>query len=221
MKRSNIAILTIVIILIIDQILKFHIKTTYAYGEGFNMFGLDWARIHFVENRGMAFGMSFGGDTGKLILSLFRIIMVGVLIYVLNHMIKLKESKGLILSFSLIIAGAIGNIIDSAFYGLIFSESNYHGPPAVFLPEDGGYAGFLYGKVVDMFYFPMFDGTFPKWIPYVGGDRFEFFRPVFNVADAAITVGVILILLFYRSFFNSEDKVEQKNVEPIHPIPGE
>lgn len=220
MKRSTIAIVVILLVLLIDQALKFYIKTTYSYGEGFNMFGLDWARIHFVENKGMAFGMSFGGEFGKLALSLFRIIMVSILIYVLTKMIRLKEDKGLILFFSMIIAGAIGNIIDSAFYGLLFSESSYLGQPAVFLPEAGGYASFLHGKVVDMFYFPMYDGYLPDWLPIFGGKPFQFFRPVFNVADASISVGVFFILLFYRSFFNAKDK-KSENVEPIKPLPGE
>lgn len=212
MKRSSIAALVIIVVLIIDQIVKFHIKTTYNYGGGFNILGQEWARIHFVENKGMAFGMSFGGDTGKLLLSLFRIVMVGFLFYLLAQMINLKEKKGLILCFAMVIAGAIGNIIDSVFYGILFSESTYHGPVATFLPESGGYASLLHGKVVDMFYFPMFRGHFPDWLPLWGGERFEFFRPVFNVADASISVGVIMILLFYRDFFSGKnDKKVLKN----------
>lgn len=175
------------------------------YGEEFSILGLDWARIHFVENEGMAFGLSLGGNYGKLLLSLFRIFAVGFLIYYIRMLLKAKVSFGLLVSFALILAGAIGNILDSAFYGLIFSESPYHGmKTAELFPEDGGYAGFLYGKVVDMFYFPMFRGNFPDWFPLWSGKPFLFFRPVFNLADSAITVGVASILLFQRRFFSSE-----------------
>jgi signal peptidase II len=192
-----------VIILILDQALKIFIKTHIEYGDGFDILGLSWAKIHFVENEGMAFGISFGGLTGKYILSIFRIIMVGFLLYILNNLLKHKETMGLIVSFSLIIAGAIGNIIDSMFYGLIFSESFFHGGLATIFPKEGGYGSFLTGKVVDMLYFPMIDTVLPEWLPIWGGERFEFFRPVFNIADSAITIGVASILLFHRRFFKS------------------
>ncbi len=168
------------------------------------MLGAEWARIHFIENEGMAFGLKFGGNTGKLLLSLFRLIMIGFLIYLVRGMIKEKVSIGLLVCFSLIIAGAMGNMIDSAFYGLIFSESTFHPPVAEIFPEGGGYAGFLYGHVVDMLHFPMFESTWPEWVPRVGGNRFEFFSPVFNLADAAISTGVISILIFHRKFFSSK-----------------
>lgn len=203
-RRKWAVIAVILSVLIVDQVLKIFIKTHMSYGTGFNILGLDWARIHFVENKGMAFGLSFGGTVGKLILSGFRILMVGMLIYIIRGIIKTGESMGLLLCFSLIIAGAIGNIIDSAFYGMFFSESLFHGPPATFLADASGSLGFLQGKVVDMFYFPMLRGTFPEWLPFWGGDQFIFFRPVFNVADAAISVGVISILLFHRRFFKNE-----------------
>jgi signal peptidase II len=188
-----------------------------SYGEGFNILGLDWARIHFVENKGMAFGLEFGGTPGKLLLSSFRIVMVGFLIYIIRGLIKTGESFGLLLSFALIIAGAIGNILDSAFYGIFFSESRFHGEPAQFLSDASGTIGFLQGKVVDMFYFPMFEGTFPEWFPFWGGERFEFFRPVFNVADAAISVGVASIILFHRRFFKAPttEANEQKSSELV------
>lgn len=173
-----------------------------AYGQEILIFGQDWARIHFVENDGMAFGWKFWGSTGKLLLSLFRIVAVAVLIRIVYGMILRKEPKGLIVCFGLIMAGAIGNIIDSAFYGLCFSESTY-GQVAQWFPESGPSRGFLYGKVVDMFYFPMINTHWPEWFPYFGGNRFQFFRPVFNFADSAITVGVSLILIFYRLFFFS------------------
>ncbi len=196
--------ITLLIVLILDQVLKVYIKTNILYGDGFNILGVDWARIHFVENEGMAFGISFGGLTGKYILSIFRIIMVAFLFYILKNLIKNNETNGLIISFTLIIAGAIGNIIDSTFYGLIFSDSFFHGGLATAFPEGGGYGSLLTGKVVDMLYFPMVDAYFPEWVPFFGGDRFEFFRPVFNIADSAITVGVASILIFHRRFFSGD-----------------
>ncbi len=200
--------LTILLVLVLDQILKVWVKTNVHYGDGFHMLGLSWARIHFVENEGMAFGLSFGGVAGKYMLSIFRIIMVGFLFYILRNLLIHKETYGLLISFSLIIAGAMGNILDSMFYGIIFSESFYHGGLAVMFPEGGGYGSFLTGKVVDMLYFPLVDTVLPEWIPVFGGERFEFFRPVFNIADSAITVGVASILIFHRRFFKSEDKAD-------------
>jgi signal peptidase II len=198
--------LTIISILLIDQILKIWIKTHLQYGEGFNLLGQEWAKIQFVENEGMAFGLSYGGVIGKYILSIFRIIMAVFLSYLLYTLYKTGEKKSLIFSFSLIVAGAIGNILDCIFYGLIFSESHYHGGLAQFVAFGSGYAPVFQGKVVDMLYFPMINTILPNWVPFWGGERFEFFRPVFNIADSAITVGVISILLFNRSFFSSEKK---------------
>lgn len=198
-------------VIIIDQVLKFYVKTNIHYGDGFNILGLDWARIHFVENEGMAFGLSYGGVIGKYILSIFRILMVGLLFYILARLIKAKEATGLLIFFSLIIAGALGNIIDSAVYGIIFSESTFHGGLASFLPAEGGYAPFLQGKVVDMLYFPMIDTVWPDWVPMLGGEDLKFFRPVFNIADSAISVGVVGILLFYRSFFKAEDPKKEES----------
>lgn len=173
-------------------------------GEEFNILGIHWARIHFVENPGMAFGLEFGGDVGKLALGIFRIIAVGFLIYILRWLIGNHPRFGLVFCFSLILAGAIGNILDSAFYGMLFSESSYHGGVATFLPEEGGYASFFYGRVVDMLYFPMFRSVWPEWVPFFGGNRLEFFRPVFNLADTSISVGVISILLFHREVFKTK-----------------
>lgn len=195
--------LTVAVVLVIDQVLKIWVKTNMAYGDEFSLLGIPWALIHFVENDGMAFGVTFGGAYGKLALSLFRIIAVGFLIYYLRFLDKAGASLGLLISFALILAGAIGNILDSAFYGLIFSESVPYGDPAVIFPAEGGYAPFLYGRVVDMLYFPMFSGYFPEWFPIWGGEHFLFFKPVFNIADTAITLGVINILLFQRSFFSN------------------
>jgi signal peptidase II len=205
LKKSTKVALLVALVLIIDQAVKIWVKTHMSYGEEIKIFGLDWALIHFVENNGMAFGLSFGGEYGKLALSLFRIVAVGFLVYYIRLLIKEGASFGLLACFGLILAGATGNILDSAFYGLIFSESPYHGHQvAQLFPDTGGYAGFLHGKVVDMLYFPMFRGTFPEWFPFWGGERFLFFRPVFNIADSAITVGVFSLVLFHRNFFNGQ-----------------
>ena len=191
MKRS---IWIILITLILDQALKIWVKTHMYLGQEYQI--LDWFYIHFTENNGMAFGMEFGGDWGKLALSLFRIIFVGFIASFLLKLVRKNADKILITSLSLILAGAIGNILDGAFYGMLFSES-YH-QLASFLPEGGGYAPLFFGKVVDMFYFPMFKGYLPEWIPFWGGDYFVFFRPVFNIADAAISIGVGIMILFQK-----------------------
>lgn len=209
-RRSLITIITVLIVLVLDQCLKIWVKTNMEYGSEFRIMGLDWARIHFVENEGMAFGISLGGNTGKLLLSCFRILAVGFLIYIIYKLIRSRESTGLLICFSLILAGAIGNILDSAFYGLIFTESYYQGGLAQYNPAQG-YAPFLFGRVVDMFYFPLIDTYWPDWVPLVGGRPFQFFRPVFNVADTAISSGVIALLLFFRSFFKAPHE------EMIHP----
>lgn len=221
LKRSHIIIIIVLLVLFLDQALKIWVKTNMEYGEYFNLLGFDWARIHFVENPGMAFGIELGGDYGKLALSLFRIGAVFFLIYYIGELIKMKVSFGLLISFALILAGALGNILDSAFYGLIFSASEYHGGLAEFMPEGGGYASFLHGKVVDMLHFPLFEGRFPDWLPRWGGQHFEFFRPVFNLADTSITIGVLNIILFQRSFFavdEPEDKPLDTTENPIDAI---
>jgi signal peptidase II len=203
----------IFLVLLLDQTIKIWVKTNMSYGEEFQILGLDWARIHFVENPGMAFGIEFGGGYGKLALSLFRIIAVIFLIYYIRQLLKGGAPLGLMLSFALILAGAFGNIIDSAFYGLIFSESTYHGGPAMLFPPEGGYAGFLHGRVVDMFYFPLYEGNLPSWFPIWKGEEVLFFRPVFNVADSSITAGVLSILIFQRSFFSNK-KDDEVEVQP-------
>lgn len=195
------ALITIVLILVIDQASKIWVKTQMLYDESISVFG-HWFYIHFIENPGMAFGLEFGGDWGKLFLSLFRVVAVILIGFYLRGIIRKKVSAGLIISISLILAGALGNIIDSLFYGLIFSESTYF-TAAELLPDGGGYGRFLYGKVVDMLYFPLFEGNFPDWVPYWGGDHFLFFRPIFNIADSSITVGVFLILLNQKRFFKT------------------
>jgi len=180
-----------------------------SLGEEIPIFD-DWFLLHFTENKGMAFGLELSGKWGKLILSIFRLIAISVIGWYLHKIIKRQEKTGLIISVSLIFAGAIGNMIDSAFYGLIFSES-YHTPASVF-PQGGGYATFLHGKVVDMLYFPLFSGYYPDWFPFIGGDSFSFFRPVFNIADSAITVGVFILLIFQKRFFPKEER-EKETVE--------
>lgn len=216
MSRRSVQVLVIVfLVLCIDQVLKIWVKTHMEYGEEFGILGLNWARIHFVENEGMAFGLSLGGNLGKLALSVFRLVAVGFLIYIIHSLVKIKETFGVILSFSLILAGALGNILDSAFYGLMFSPTPYHGGISILFPAGGGYAPFLFGKVVDMLYFPMIDTTLPAWLPIWGGQHFEFFRPVFNISDASISTGVISLLLFNRRIFKSKAAVSPEETTPV------
>ena len=190
--------LTAFILVLLDQILKIWIKTHFILGEEFQIF--DWFIIHFTENNGMAFGMEFGGYLGKALLTLFRIIVVGIGIKYIINLSKTKMHNGALIALGLIIGGAIGNIIDSSFYGIIFNES--YNNLAQFLPETGGYSSFLHGKVVDMLYFPLLNNHYPDCLPILGGEHFIFFRPVFNIADAGISVGIFMILLFYRGVFN-------------------
>ena len=167
-------------------------------GQEYQVF--DWFIIHFTENNGMAFGMEFGGAFGKVLLTLFRIVVVTVGLYYINSIVNSNFSKGALVALGLIIGGAIGNIVDSTFYGLIFNDS--YGAIASLFPETGGYAPLLHGKVVDMFYFPLINSHFPNWFPFWAGEHFIFFRPVFNLADAGISVGIFMILLFYRKEFS-------------------
>ncbi len=199
LKKS---LLIIFLILFIDQAVKIWIKTNMYIGQEYSVFG-NWFIIHFTENEGMAFGMKFGGEYGKLILSLFRIIAVGGIGWYLFKLIKENADKLYIICMSLIFAGAVGNIIDSVFYGMIFSESYFN--IAQFMPADGGYGSFLHGKVVDMLYFPLISGNYPKWLPFWGGEDYLFFRPVFNIADSAISIGVVLLIIFQKRFFKKEN----------------
>jgi signal peptidase II len=210
MTRTVKSLIIIFLILIADQVLKIWVKTTMSLGDEFVIFK-DWFILHFVENNGMAFGFEFAGEYGKMFLSIFRILAVVAIGWYLFKLAKQREIPfGFIVSISLIFAGAIGNIIDSLFYGLIFEQS--YGQVSAIFPEAGGYAGFLHGKVVDMFYFPLIQGQYPKWVPFFGGNEFIFFRPVFNIADSSITIGIFSILIFYRKYFN---KVEDKPTEEI------
>jgi signal peptidase II len=197
-------LIIIFVILLLDQILKIYIKTTMTLGQEFHVAG-DWFIVHFTENPGMAFGLSFGGEWGKLVLSLFRLGAIAAIGWYLCTLVQKKANTLLLISIALIFAGATGNMIDSAFYGMIFSQSTFHSV-AQFLPEGGGYSSFLHGRVVDMFYFPLIEGHYPQWVPMLGGDEFVFFRPVFNLADSAITIGVLMLILFQRSFFASGKK---------------
>jgi signal peptidase II len=197
MSLGKKAALTIFLVLLIDQIVKIWIKTHMQLYDDIRIF--DWFYIRFVENNGMAFGIELGGSFGKLILSIFRLIAIGAIIWYLFNIIKNKAHTGLIISVALILAGALGNLIDSAFYGIIFNNSNSQ--IAQIFPVGGGYSSFLHGRVVDMLYFPLIESTFPHWVPFYGGESFVFFSPVFNISDSAITVGVAIILLFQKKFF--------------------
>ena len=190
--------LTAFLLLLVDQIIKIWIKTNMFLGQEFYI--TDWFIIHFTENNGMAFGMEFGGSTGKALLTIFRIIVVTLGIFYIKSIVTLSMPKGVLIALGLIIGGAIGNIIDSTFYGIIFNDS-YNSIAALF-PDTGGYAPLLHGKVVDMLYFPLINSHFPNWLPFFGGEHFIFFRPVFNIADSGISIGIFMILLFYRKYFN-------------------
>ena len=183
-------------------------------GESFSVLG-DWFQIYFIENNGMAFGWEFGAQYGKLALSIFRIIAVALLFYFIYYLSKKKTKFGPLFGISLITAGALGNIIDGMFYGMIFSESTFYQVATLF-PEGGGYAGFLQGKVVDMLYFPLF--TFPEWVPFFGGQIF--FSPIFNIADSAITIGFLYLLIFQWDFLKNIDNLDAQSEsdESIHTI---
>lgn len=213
MKRP---ILIILAVLLADQALKCWVKLGFYLGESVPLFGQGhtWAYLQFVENRGMAFGLEFGGGFGKIALTLFRMVAVVGIGYLLWKAVKDKRSKGLVISLALIFAGAMGNIIDSAFYGLIFDASTPF-RHAVMFPVDGGYASFLHGAVVDMFYFPLLQGHFPQWLPLWGGEEFVFFRPVFNIADAAISVGVVWLIVVQ----NMEERKHRKAGSATHAAP--
>jgi signal peptidase II len=212
MKKIHIAII-VALVLIADQALKIYVKTSFPLNTSRAIAG-NWFNLYFVENPGMAYGMKFGGNWGKLALTVFRMGAVVFGTWYLGSIIKKGYTKGFIVCASLIYAGALGNLIDSCFYGMIFDKgmlynaaindyTNYSGLAKF---EKPGYASFLHGNVVDMLYFPILHGTFPKWIPVWGGESFEFFRPIFNIADAAISTGVITLLVFQKRFFKQRNE---------------
>ena len=199
------SIITIVAVIVIDQIVKLWVKTHMFIGESsFRDWGwpMQWFQLCFTENPGMAFGWGLPGAWGKIALSVFRILAIGAMIYIVRMLIKEKNPKpGLIICISLVLAGAIGNMIDCMFYGIIFSQTGYAANTvAEFFPTGGGYAPFLQGKVVDMLYFPMIDTILPEWVPFWGGKNFVFFSPIFNIADSAVTIGVALLLICQKRF---------------------
>ena len=209
LSKLNLSLGIIFIIITADQVLKFWVKTHMMLGQEFHVAG-NWFIIHFVANNGMAFGFEFAGEYGKMILSIFRIFAVIAIGWYLLSLVRKETPRGFIVSLALIFSGAIGNIIDSTFYGMLFNHS--YGQVAEFLPAGGGYGTFLHGKVVDMFYFPLFTGSYPDWVPFMGGKEFIFFRPVFNIADSAITVGIFSVLLFFREMFNEKPAGKETSV---------
>ncbi len=221
-QKIKIPLFTILGVLFIDQFIKIYIKANYPLGE-VGRVG-DWCILHFTENPGMAFGLEFGGSYGKLILSIFRIMACIGGFYYIRHLIQKKEHAGFIFSVSLVLAGAIGNILDSAFYGMIFDKGTtfnldiheYEPYSGVANFTRGGYAPAMYGCVVDMFYFPLIEGHFPSWFPIWGGEEFQFFRPIFNFADFSISFGVGILLAFHKRFAKSkapELALEQTNTQ--------
>ena len=208
MTKGRLATLIIVAILLIDQAIKIWVKTSMTLHESIRV--TDWFYITFIENMGMAFGMQLGS---KIVLSLFRVVAIGILGYYIWQQVKRNARTGYIVCLSLVLAGAAGNLIDCMFYGMMFNESSpYY---LSYLVDFGtGYAPFLMGKVVDMFYFPLIETEWPTWMPFVGGQHFVFFSPVFNFADASISVSVVLLLLFYREEISKITlKKETNNVE--------
>jgi signal peptidase II len=202
------SILSVLLILILDQLFKILVKTNMVMGQEIHVIG-NWFILHFTENNGMAFGIDFPGNNGKIFLTLFRVLAVVGIIYYIRFQIIQKSHPGLIIALSLILAGAVGNIIDSLFYGMIFNDS--WGQVATMFPEGGGYSSFLQGRVVDMLYFPVIKGSWPEWFPWIGGQQLIFFRPVFNIADSSITTGVAIVLVFQKRFFLIEEKTEEDN----------
>jgi len=212
------AVLIILLIIIADQALKIWIKTTYPIGHVKDMLGFKWAQLYFIENEGMAWGWKWGGEWGKMLLTLFRLGAVIFGTWYLVRIVKQNYSRGFIICASLIYAGALGNLIDSMFYGMIFDQGMTYNPAindyvsytgVAKLTAHGGYQSFLHGSVVDMLYFPMVHSSFPSWVPFVGGKEFEFFSPIFNIADASISVGVITLLLFQKRLVRRNVQHEQ------------
>ena len=194
----NKALILALLVLIIDQVSKIYIKTSFPLGDIIKVNGWEWFQIYFIENEGMAWGVKLPGDYGKLLLTSFRIVAVGGILYWLNDSVKKKGSNILIVAIALILAGALGNIIDSVFYGIIFNHSE--GQVATLFSNEP-YGTWFHGKVVDMFYFPIWEGYLPDWLPVWGGEFFRFFNAIFNVADVSISIGVGLLILFNKKVF--------------------
>ncbi len=193
----------ILLVLLADQALKIWVKTSMFYHEERMVLGT-WFRLYFIENEGMAYGWKFGGEWGKILLTLFRLAAVLFGTWYLKRIVEQKYHSGFIFCAALIYAGALGNLIDSLFYGMLFTGSEIGGPLATMFPEKG-YAGFLHGHVVDMLYFPLVDNqVMPSWLPFIGGKPFTFFQPIFNIADASISVGIFTILLLQKRFFRPQ-----------------
>jgi signal peptidase II len=197
-KQGIRATILILVVLLLDQALKIYVKTTFALNDGFNILGLSWAQIKFVENNGMALGLELGGAYGKIALSVFRVVACVLIVLFMRKSIQENKSNTFIFALALVIAGAAGNIIDGIFYGNIFSSSDYFEIATLF-PTEGGYASFFEGKVVDMLYFPIIDTHFPTWLPIFGGQEFRFNNYIFNLADLSITIGVIVIFTVMMS----------------------
>ena len=213
------AILIILAVLIADQAVKIYIKTHFYPGMAgqVDVMG-NWFKLHFLENEGMAFGMKFSQSYwGKLLLTLFRLVAVIAGFFILRRLVNQKYGRGLIICGALILAGAMGNLIDSIFYGMIFSESSYH--VARFVSWGTGYAPMFHGKVVDMLYFPIIQGNYPNWLPVIGGRPFEFFEPVFNIADMAISTGVLVLVFFQKKLLRrAGDGKQSETVQETEPI---
>lgn len=208
--------LIIFAVILADQALKIWIKTNYPFGEVTRLGGMNWARLYFIENEGMAWGWKFGGSWGKMALTLFRLVAVIFGTWYIARIVRERYTRGFIVCAALIYAGALGNLLDSMFYGMLFSSSDYS-TVAQALPPGGGYAGFLHGRVVDMLYFPFVEnGHWPSWVPGVGGDSFTFFSPIFNIADAAISVGVITLILFQKRFLRREPLTHAATLPTTH-----
>ncbi len=201
MKKRSV-FLIILLIVVADQALKIFIKTHYHLGESHLVFG-NWFQLYFIENEGMAYGWKFGGEFGKIALTLFRLAAVIFGVYYIKKIVERKYNSAFIVCVALIFAGAVGNLIDSMFYGLIFESSTAFPYNVAHILPAHGYAGFLHGRVVDMLYFPIINTHFPSWFPIWGGQPFTFFSPIFNIADASISVGIIAIFVFQKRFFNS------------------
>ena len=214
-KQYTLVFTLMAVILVIDQIVKIWVKTHMYIGQDIPLIG-DWCLLRFVENEGFAFGISFGGAAGKYVLSLFRIVASGALAWYLFRQIKKGAKTSLVICLTLILVGALGNLIDSCFYGLIFNQSSFQ--VASLFPPEGGYAPFLQGKVVDMFYFPLFEFDWPTWMPFIGGDHFSFFDAIFNVADASITIGAFwLIIYLIIEDTKSRKAKKQKKIQSPNP----